>query len=201
METMGRRLTSLPRADDCSLIDNNQYFDYQYQGGRVEQDSLMLPRGMGVPVGRGSPFRTIIMVSHFDDASRLVNDSTVGSSVEVSLMRTSSNVSHVFSLKLVAYGLVGGQSVGSVTAKWLLEEDVHMHLLLLYTHWHALAIRVEVWIERRESREGEAILIQDPRSFKGITDVSNSSLVMKKDDRLLIRCTYNNTDDETLLIE
>lgn len=63
-----------------------------------------------------------------------------------------------------------------------------------------MVIDVEVWIKRRGG-ERDVILTQDPRSFSGLTDVTGDmSAVMRKDDQLTVRCTFNNTDASFLRI-
>lgn len=197
----------LPVATECSRDgQNHDYFNYQFQGGSPDEGSLRLPHGYGIPVGDGTAFKWIVIQFHFFEPEKLVNGSIAGSEVEVTLAPQSprSPIRAVASLLLMAYGFVGAHSVGSVTAIWRQEEDFEMDLLLLYTHWHEtnnMVIDVVVWIERTSGDE-DVILRQDPLTFSGITDVTNSSTaVIRRGDRLFVECTYNNTRDHNLRVQ
>lgn len=172
----------------------------------MDEGSLTLPPGTGVPVGPGTDFHWIVVLFHFFRPQDLVNGSTLGARVEVRFSGASStqNTDRVSSLLLTANGFVGANSVGSVSGSWTLDEQKELKLLRLYTHWHEhkhMAIDIQVWIERKDGNR-DIILRQDPHTYWGISDVSNiTSAVVTMSDRLVIQCTYNNTMSTVLRVE
>lgn len=197
------RIPILNRSSACSAR-SNRYFDYQFQGGSSDEGSLIFPQGTGVLVGPGSDFPSIVGQFHFFVPEELVNGSTAGSAVEFTLrpLTAGRELRPVSSLLLISDGFVGKESVGTVSASWTSDQENEMEILRLQPHWHDMndmAIDIQVWIKRRTG-EKEVILRQDPHSFFGITDVSNSSAVVQKGDQLSVECTFNNTDDTNLRI-
>lgn len=202
-QNLAERTSLLPNARECSG-SGDSFFNYQFQGGSEEEGSLVLPPGTGVQLGSG--FNSIIGMFHFFRTDELVNGSTAGAEIEITFRRSSntSHINQVRSLLLMANGFVGAKSVSSVAGSWTLEEETEMHILQLYTHWHELngmAIEIQVWVERQD-RKRDILLRKDPKSSSGISDVSNSpAAVMRRGDRLVVRCTFNNTESHNLRVE
>lgn len=177
----------------------NRVFFAQYQGGRADAWSFVLPDGTGVPVGRDTGFTEARVFFHFFRPEELVKRGTAGSAVRLTMTRTP--VQGVASLLLSGYGFVGAHDIGSVRATWTLTPDVVIRLKLIYYHSHGRAI--ETWTRiMRSDGASDLILHQDPRVFQGMEDVSRSaSAVMRAGDQIVHECTFNNTEDHSLRIE
>lgn len=195
----------LRNARECVVNNKSRHnFNYQFQGGSLEEGMLLLPPGYGIPVGEDSVFKTMVAEFHYFDApDQPPIRSIAGSEMEVTLVPNSDkrDLRPVYSLLIAGYGFVGADSVGSVSASWRFEEETVMHLLSLYTHWHEKAIDVQVWIQRM-SGETDVILRQDPHMFAGTMDISNkTSALLRPGDSLTIQCTFNNSASHNLRVQ
>lgn len=225
--SLGERVPGLRFGnDDCrrptpgNRLRDQRFFDYQFQGGSLVNASLRLPHGTGVPVGPGTGFHYVVLISHMvypsDSGSRsegASNHTTPTTGIEVSFSRRSQSADvstgriHVNSLKLVAGGLLRPHRVSRVTGSWIMRDVDEISILFLYTHWREAAIDIQVWIEKSLDGDGrkwtESLLHQDPRTFLGVTDLSldSNTTSIQVGDRLTIQCTFNNTEDRVVLVE
>lgn len=194
-----KRNPPLVHAPECrvdSLFPDN-FLTMQYQGGGEEEGALVLPPGTGIPVSRGYGNSALVLTTHFPHRTQSLDGWTGRSEVEVTLRQTRQPLKSVASLVIAAYGFVGRQSVGQVSASALLTQD--MEILSAYTHTHDLAVNVSLWVET--STGGVLPLVQQESPFfLGIKRISPSPVV-RSGDRLRLICTYDNRLDVTLRIE
>lgn len=185
----------LPEAPACE--DDRQVFNYEFKGGSGSE--FRLPEGTGLPVGPGTALEQMVGFVRFPVTGD--NRTIAGPVLEVGLVAPSDDTIPISALVLESYGFVDRMSVASVSGSWTLEQEMRMHLRLLHLHTHETAIDVVVWIETTSGGK-EVVLRQNPRSFSGVVDVSDSSsAVLRHGDRLVVQCTFNNTKEHKLRVE
>lgn len=199
----GRVNPPLVRAPEC-LTPNPipiSPWVYQYQSGPEDEASMNFPPGTGLPVGGAGDPQYLVVVYHFASKKQTLNGMTGVSGLDVTLSNTSYPMTPFHTFNMESWGYLGPQAVGTVTGSWTLKEETEIRLRLLYVHWHDLAIDVQIEIERRDNGS-DLILHQDPRKYWGMTSVPDSeSAVMRRGDRMIVTCTYNNTLDEVVRVE
>lgn len=197
----------LPWAPPCSPdVNKRRFFNYQFQGGSVEDATLRFPHGYGFQVGGKTNIHSITGLFHFLKQEYLVNGSTAGSEMEVTLVPVSRQnpMRQLDCLILTIEGFVGANSFGTVSGSWVAGKEDQLKLLTLYAHWHImnqLPSYVSVWIERTSGQK-DLINRQDPHSFLGTYDLSNRSLAdLKTGDRLVVDSAFNNTNDHNIRLQ
>lgn len=199
----GRRTPDLSPGHECILNGgpSTGSSTFQYQGGSPDEGTLILPPGTGIPVGGANGRRkTIIAIFHYPDRNQTLNGMTGVSSLEVTVIPHEAGARVADSLLVGLAGFLGPQSVGSITGSYKLEE-MPIRIISIYTHWHDLAIDVQVGVERTNG-ETFTFLRQDPHKFWGIVSIpDSSSSLVRPGDRLTIKCTYNNTLPSVLRVE
>lgn len=195
----GGRTPGLSKGYECSsdgeMMTGNTF---QYQGGSVEEGTLTLPEATGIPVTTTDGRRkTLVAVFHYPN--KTMDGMSGSSSLEVTLISGSTGIMTAGVLSLDLAGFIGPQSVGTISGSWKLEQKP-IKILRLYTHWHDLAIDVQVGIKKANGGQ-HILLYQDPHAFRGITNISDSeSSLMSPGDRLTLQCTYNNTLSKAIRI-
>lgn len=202
--TYGNRNPPLVPGLKCIVAGESSYglLGYQYQSGPVDEGSMILPHGFGVPVGGKTHPKTLVAAFHFPKRNLTRNSMTGVSETKVTIAMTDSPVRPVRDLDLQAHGFVGRQSVGTITGSWTMKQKNHpgVRIVLIYCHWHSFAIDIRVGIERKDG-ESVQILHQDPAKYSGYTDISDlSTAVMQSGDRLWIECVIKNPLDHNLRV-
>lgn len=193
-DTGGRPNPPLVRSPACLLNGglSQGYSTYQYNGGSVQEGSLVLPHDAGIPIRGPGIHKAVVLAAHFP--KRPANHMTGSSGLDVRIVRNRPNIQSVRTLDLAAFGFVDRQTVGRVSGSWTMKRNTSVRILRLFTHCHDLGIGIEVGIKRQGEQEMDVILSQDPRSFSGITNMTDSpSAVMQQGDRLLLSCLFNNS--------
>lgn len=182
-----------PLASAPACEEAHAHFVYQYQNGSVDEGTLTLPAGSGFRVGGKADTAHFLAVGfHFQQKNLSTDGTAVGPGLEVTLIRDPS-MRPVFALDLNVFGFVERESIGSVTGSWTLHEDLEVHLLVIYTHWHAMATEALVQVKRTNGHS-ITLLRQNTHKYWGMTQLSDSyDHMMRAGDRLLLTCTYNNT--------
>lgn len=199
-----KRNPPLVPGHECMLNETVAYgrFTWQYQGGEAEDGTLTLPHGTGIPVGGKAGPKYIVVSYHFISLNESLPGNMSGvSGLDFKLSRHQPHIKKVGGLTLGAYGFLKASSVGTMTGTWTLTEEKPIQLLRIYTHWHGMAIGSEVSVKAKEG-DVDVILKQDPRQYKGYTELADSDrYVMKPGDALTLTCTFNNTKDEIVRVE
>lgn len=170
---------------------------YQYQRGPVEPSTVRLPPGIGYPMGGNTGLRSLTFFTHYSYGTP--DNMTADSAITIRLLRHKHNMTAAGIAIMEAVGVVGPHSVGWVEGDITIREDVELHLLTIYTHWHKRVIAVSCSIV---TPDGNITLFHDPapRDFQGTADISPLNLTVRQGDKIRTRCTYDNSDNSDPLL-
>lgn len=185
----------LTRAPQCLSKDGSAHGDFVFQNnlGPDEHTVLEFPPGTGYPVGGSTGHDYIIVGWHFPSAMTMEGTTGV-SGTDVDFLIDSRPRLTGTSLNMHANGFVGPKSVGRVTGVFEIQQkDVTIHPFALYTHWHDLAIDVQVSVIHANGKK-ELLVHQDPHNYFGVTYITGwPSVVVRTGDQITWSCTINNT--------
>lgn len=187
------RFTGLPRAEQCESSDSpHGSFKYQFQGGSADEGRVRLPDGTGIPTGANTGRKSIVFAFHFPKLSQTIGNRTAVTEVSVTFVKDRPDMKVSTTILTGAFGFIGANSVSTVSGVWTLEQDIPIHPTVVYTHSHSLATKAELLIERSTGTV-ELIYERDYRIFKGMASILPGVQPLRSGDKLVLKCTYNNT--------
>ena len=209
----GTRQDDLPSALECDRVRDNttgSLYTYSYTNDLLENVGLKFPPGIGIQVGGTSGYNSMVMVNHYPSLANLTDGWTGRSSVTITLADRQQEdaaaaaaadgqvTMKAGTLDLMTFGEVPPLSVASVSNSFLWHESIPITPFAYLTHSHAYAILDEVW---RESPDGRRtpVLSQDPSTQ--LYYPIKKPVTITQGDRLVLSCTYNNTDNEILVVK
>lgn len=170
----------------------------------LDAPAIELPQQVGFKIGGDSGINYLVLQVHYGhtDIFRENPDITDNSGI---ILETVSGPDHGITklagiYLLLTYGYVQ-RGVSKHTVQCIIQEDVVMHPFRFRTHTHKLGVKVGGYLTPA-SDPGESILIgehnpQEPQMFYHVED---TSMVIRKGDRLFSYCDFNNTRDHTVYI-
>lgn len=177
---------------------------FQYQGGAGEETAMRSPPGTGFAVGGDTGFQWLVLYSHFPYGSS--DNMTTDSSLQVTTKTVTSDSSKQsvsmrgwHQILMEAKGVIGAHSTGWVQGYYTIDEDVTLHLVQLYIHFHRRFIRSQTYIIRALDGSQQLISQQDV-DYKGMIDLTPNNLTMSRGDKLMTRCWIDNEDNEEPLL-
>lgn len=204
----GQTYPPLPQGSDCHADSDSERGSFivsrQFdEGNNDEVSSLNLPKGTGIPIGGETGIKSLVAVFHFRDRNRTSDGRSGVSQVDVRIVNQKDGMQGVGELVLEANGFVGENSVASVSGSWILDQELVMRPVLLYSHTHDLAIDLTVTIEGKDGQNARVLYQEDRRQNSGVTRYSqpDPSSLIRPGDRVTVTCTYNNTRSSVLRVQ
>ena len=187
----------MPEAYTCAeLNDYSLYFD---SGTDARKEALSFPEGVGVPIGAGTPFASLVLAVHYPSKDQLENGWTGSSGIDVT-MTTRKLVKSAGFLHVYNWGYIGAHSVGEIEGFFRLTQPIRMHILKIVSHTHALGQESSVWKWSKARGQRSLLFSADPAVDHYYKDVPSNSF-LDDGDKLLFRCRIRNDDDHDLLVK
>lgn len=165
-------------------------------------EETAFPPNVGIKVGAGTHYRSLILLTHFPELRLLPNNSTTGESeVVVTLVRPGKDFKRAFSLTMDANGLIGPHRTGWVSGAFVLDEPVVIHPISAWSHAHEFGFRGRLWVARpgQDVWDWELLLDVDNYKHQGDHRIAGNVTVFPGDS-FQFRCDYNNTMDQVLVV-
>jgi hypothetical protein len=194
----GSRQWSMPAVPACfgDGSPEDMLFTYTWTA-KQRNASLIMPRGTGQPVGQGTGYNYIVMVTHFPVKANLTNGMSfpTGSTVRLSVGERLKPVGIFYFMIL---GSLPPHSVTSLTGTMTWQEEVGIHLFAATTHSHSMGVWFRVEFMPKGGNVSEVIIDRDPSLDQRFIPMTEQ--IVMPGDRITMKCTYNNSEDTVVQV-
>lgn len=189
-----------PEAPICSDPDQINYL-YASANDLEDRDVFAFPQGSGSRVGAGTGINYINVWVHIPNLSNLTDGWSPRSQMKFKIVTgTEKEQPHSDAGSLILYvmGTIPPLSDGCVTGSYLVSELTdNVQATGLFPHSHAHGTRFQAWLLKKD---GERVLLFDKSTLGRERVYPFDPIPVSTGDKFVVRCSYRNTLNETLLV-
>ena len=195
----GDEFGNQPDLPNGSICDG-EHMMHMFSSFDTAAPALRLPDGFGFKT-RG--FNYVVLATHYPEVRGLRNGLTGHSELELRMVPEDEGKRRkpVGIFNVEAWGLIPPLSTGSMSGSYVYDQSIAMQPIAVLTHTHARGLDFEVWLTSGDGNTKTLMWKQDPNRDVYWHFPSHPFPSISDGDKITLRCLFNNTSPEQLVVE
>lgn len=177
---------------------------YASLSDREDMQVFKFPPGTGVMMGGDTGYKYFVISTHYPDVSNLTDGWTQPSEVKIRIIPERSGdlsppMRNVVYRSFILAGSLPPHSESCVTGFYPVEKGSHS-LIGVGPHSHDMSVRYQLWLWHKDGDKQIIVDSNQTSAIEGTVRLVNV-LPLRDGDRFLLRCSYSNPLDETIVVQ